>query len=424
MKGYRKRIADALLQDKLAVKGAVLIEGPKWCGKTTTAERAAQSVLALDDPDRLSQNLALAQIRPSALLDGAKPRLLDEWQVAPVLWDAVRHAVDRAQTQGLFILTGSSVPPKADATLHTGTGRIARLRMRTMSLWESGESSGTVSLSELFAGADPTGATVGADFDGIAFALCRGGWPAAVEMTGRRALAHAPDYLDAVIDSDVSRVDGVSRKPDTTRRLLRSLARLQGSQAAATAIRDDVAANEADSFSEDTVSDYLSALRKLFVVEDLPAWCPNLRAKTPVRTTDTRHFADPSIAAAALGLAPADLLRDLPTFGLLFETLAVRDLRACADALDGDVFHYRDKSGLECDAVVRLRNGSFGLVEIKLGGAALIEKGARSLLALAAKLDPDKLPRPSFLLVLVADGDIAYRRPDGIIVCPLSALKP
>ncbi len=401
-----------------------MIEGPKWCGKTTTAEQAANSVLALDDPDRLPQNLALAQIRPSSLLEGPKPRLLDEWQVAPVLWDAVRHAVDRTQTQGLFILTGSSVPPKADATFHTGTGRIARLRMRTMSLWESGESSGTVSLGDLFNGTDPTGATAGASFEDIAFALCRGGWPAAVDMPGRRALDHAIDYLDAVASADISRVDGVFRNPDTAHRLLRSLARLQGTQSAATVIRDDVAANEADSFSEDTVSDYLSALRKLFVVEDLPAWCPNLRAKTPIRTTDTHHFTDPSIATAALGLAPADILRDLPTFGLLFETLAVRDLRAYADALDGDVRHYRDKSGLECDAVIRLRNGSFGLVEIKLGGATLIEKGARSLLALAAKLDPAKLSRPSFLIVLVADGDIAYRRPDGIIVCPLSALKP
>lgn len=424
MKTYRKRIADSLLQDKLTLKGAVLIEGPKWCGKTTTAGQAANSVLALDDPDRLPQNLALAQIRPSSLLEGPKPRLLDEWQVAPVLWDAVRHAVDRTQSQGLFILTGSSVPPKADATFHTGTGRIARLRMRTMSLWESGESSGTVSLGNLFNGTDPTGATAGASFEDIAFALCRGGWPAAVDMPGRRALDHAIDYLDAVASADISRVDGVFRNPDTAHRLLRSLARLQGTQSAATVIRDDVAANEADSFSEDTVSDYLSALRKLFVVEDLPAWCPNLRAKTPIRTTDTRHFTDPSIATAALGLAPADILRDLPTFGLLFETLAVRDLRAYADALDGDVRHYRDKSGLECDAVIRLRNGSFGLVEIKLGGATLIEKGARSLLALAAKLDPAKLSRPSFLIVLVADGDIAYRRPDGIIVCPLSALKP
>lgn len=424
MKTYRKRIADSLLQDKLTLKGAVLIEGPKWCGKTTTAGQAANSVLALDDPDRLPQNLALAQIRPSSLLEGPKPRLLDEWQVAPVLWDAVRHAVDRTQSQGLFILTGSSVPPKADATFHTGTGRIARLRMRTMSLWESGESSGTVSLGDLFNGTDPTGATAGASFEDIAFALCRGGWPAAVDMPGRRALDHAIDYLDAVASADISRVDGVFRNPDTAHRLLRSLARLQGTQSAATVIRDDVAANEADSFSEDTVSDYLSALRKLFLVEDLPAWCPNLRAKTPIRTTDTRHFTDPSIATAALGLAPADILRDLPTFGLLFETLAVRDLRAYADALDGDVRHYRDKSGLECDAVIRLRNGSFGLVEIKLGGATLIEKGARSLLALAAKLDPAKLSRPSFLIVLVADGDIAYRRPDGIIVCPLSALKP
>lgn len=425
METYRKRIADGLLAEALEVKGAVLVEGLKWCGKTTTAEQAAKSVLYLDEPDRLAQNLELAAIRPSRLLEGDMPRLIDEWQIAPALWDAVRHAVDRARAQGLFILTGSTVPPKADATLHTGIGRITRLRMRTMTLWESGESSGEVSLGDLFAGADPTGARAGADFDALAFAVCRGGWPAAVGMRGRRALAHAPDYAETVAESDISRIDGVSRDPETARRVLRSLARLQGSQAAATAIRDDVAANETDSFSEDTVASYLGALRKLFVVEDMPAWCPNLRCKTPVRTTDTRYFSDPSVAAAALGLGPADLLSDLSTYGLFFETLVVRDLRVYAEALGGTVRHYRDKSGLECDAVVHLRNGDYGLVEIKLGGAPLIAKGVGSLQALAGKVDGKKTRPPAFRMVVVADGDFAYRRKeDGVLVCPISCLRP
>ena len=425
METYRKRIADGRLAEALEVKGAVLVEGLKWCGKTTTAEQAAKSVLYLDEPDRLAQNLELAAIRPSRLLEGDKPRLIDEWQIAPALWDAVRHAVDRARAQGLFILTGSTVPPKADATLHTGIGRITRLRMRTMTLWESGESSGEVSLGDLFAGADPTGARAGADFDALAFAVCRGGWPAAVGMRGRRALAHAPDYVETVAESDISRIDGVSRDPETARRVLRSLARLQGSQAAATAIRDDVAANETDSFSEDTVASYLGALRKLFVVEDMPAWCPNLRCKTPIRTTDTRYFSDPSIAAAALGVGPADLMNDMPTFGLFFETMAVRDLRTCADALGGTLCHYHDKSGLECDAILRLENGSYGLIEIKTGGDALIAKGVASLTALASKIDTTRMPPPSFRMVVVAEGDIAYRRPeDGILVCPLSTLRP
>ena len=294
-----------------------------------------------------------------------------------------------------------------------------------MTLWESGESSGEVSLGDLFAGADPTGARASADFDALAFAVCRGGWPAAVGMRGRRALAHAPDYVETVAESDISRIDGVSRDPETARRVLRSLARLQGSQAAATAIRDDVAANETDSFSEDTVASYLGALRKLFVVEDMPAWCPNLRCKTPVRTTDTRYFSDPSVAAAALGLGPADLLSDLSTYGLFFETLVVRDLRVYAEALGGTVRHYRDKSGLECDAVVHLRNGDYGLVEIKLGGAPLIEKGVGSLQALAGKVDGKKTKPPAFRMVVVADGDFAYRRKeDGVVVCPISCLKP
>ena len=425
METYRKRIADGRLAEALEVKVAVLVEGLKWCGKTTTAEQAAKSVLYLDEPDRLAQNLELAAIRPSRLLEGDKPRLIDEWQIAPALWDAVRHAVDRARAQGMFILTSSTVSPKADATLHTGIGRITRLRMRTMTLWESGESSGEVSLGDLFAGADPTGARAGADFDALAFAVCRGGWPAAVGMRGRRALAHAPDYVETVAESDISRIDGVSRDPETARRVLRSLARLQGSQAAATAIRDDVAANETDSFSEDTVASYLGALRKLFVVEDMPAWCPNLRCKTPVRTTDTRYFSDPSVAAAALGLGPADLLSDLSTYGLFFETLVVRDLRVYAEALGGTVRHYRDKSGLECDAVVHLRNGDYGLVEIKLGGAPLIEKGVGSLQALAGKVDGKKTKPPAFRMVVVADGDFAYRRKeDGVVVCPISCLRP
>ncbi len=432
MNTYRKRIADEILSEKLSYMGAVLVQGPKWCGKTTTARQAAQSEVFLDDTARGRANRLLAQTRPDRLLKGASPRLIDEWQMEPSLWDAVRSAVDNGG-RGMFILTGSAVPPEADSedgkvkppVRHTGTGRIARLAMRPMSLWESGESSGEVSIEDLFSGLDPSGAGCERELEDIGELICRGGWPGTLDLVGRAARGPAKGYFTAIAESDISRVDNTLRDPERVRRLMRSLARLQGTQSSASVICADMKANDTDSLTEDTVYSYLKALRKIFVTEDLRAWCPYLRCKTPMRTTDTRYYTDPSIATAAMGVTPGDLMNDLPSFGLYFETLAIRDLRTYAEALGGSLFHYMDKSGLECDAVISLDNGTYGLVEIKLGGETLIEKGVKSLEALTAKIDTTRMKAPSFRMVLTATGNIAYRRSeDGIIVCPIACLKP
>lgn len=427
MSNYKKRVADGILAEKLAGKGAVLIEGAKWCGKTTTAEQVAKSVLYMGDKDTQSQNLQIADFKPSRLLEGAKPRLLDEWQIAPKLWDTVRFAVDHTPGMGHFILTGSTVPDeKRDEINHSGTGRICRMRMRPMSLWESAESSGEVSLSALFESPDDfAGGESSLKLEDVAFACCRGGWPAAVGLRERIALNQAYDYIESVTESDISKPDDVRRDPDTARRIMRSYARLQGTQSAMTVIAADIAAHEPESFNEDTVYSYVGALKKIFVVEDMPAWCPNLKCKTPLRTSDTRYFTDPAIVTASLGAGPGDLMNDLTAFGLVFETLVARDLRTYAEALNANVRHYHDKSGLECDMVVNLRDGRSGLVEVKLGGDALIEGGAASLNALYDKLDTSKTRTPSFKMVVVADGEFAYRRKmDDVIVCPIGCLRP
>ena len=423
VQNYKKRIADMLLTRKLEGKGAVLIEGAKWCGKTTTAEQLSRSVLYMSDPEKMAQYLEMAEISPKYLLAGQTPRLLDEWQLAPKLWDAVRFEVDHRDELGQFILTGSAVPPETKDIRHSGTGRFARLKMRPMSLFESGESNGEVSLSELFGGDREIGGTNGISFEQLAFLVCRGGWPRATKMRGSIALEQAFDYCEAVMNSDISRADNVSRDPARTRRLMRAYARHQGTQAANTVIKADIAANDNTTFDEDTLYSYISALKKIFVIEDMEAWNPNLRSKTAIRTSDTRYFVDPSIAAAVLGLGPQDLLDDLNTFGLLFETMCVRDLRVYADALNGQVYHYRDASGLECDAVIHLRNGHYGLIEIKLGGEKLVEEGAAVLKKLEEKIDTAKMKAPSFKMVLTGTGDYAYRRRDGIVVVPIGALK-
>ena len=426
MKKYAKRVADELLARKLEGMGAVLVQGAKWCGKTTTCEQVAASVLYMGDPKKRKENLDMASIDVTALLEGAKPRLVDEWQVAPVFWDAIRHLVDHADGAGQFILTGSVVPPKTEEKTHSGTGRIARLTMRPMTLWESGESSGTVSLGDLFSGKAPKSArAAGRELEEIAFLACRGGWPQAVLQRRGIALDRAFDYVDAVADEDISRVDGVQRDPARARRLLRSYARLQGTQSNLRAIKLDMAGDGIDAPDEDTVASYRNALAKLFVVEDMPAWCPNLRCRTPIRTSDTRYFVDPSIATASLGLGPGDLMSDLTSFGFFFETMAVRDLRVYAEALSGGVAHYRDASGLECDSVVHLRNGAYGLVEVKLGGDRLIAEGVANLEAFSGKIDTKTMKPPAFRMVVTAVGDYAYRRPaDGIYICPLTALRP
>lgn len=423
MEKYRKRIVDKLLAYRLEEVGAVLIEGPKWCGKTTTAEQQAKSILYMADPEKQKDYLEMADLRIKMLLNGDAPRLIDEWQIIPQIWDAIRFEVDHRNKEGQFILTGSAVPASADNIHHTGTGRFAWVTMRPMSLWESEDSTGEVSIEQLFKGNTNIEGYNKLKLEDIAFLVCRGGWPSTIGKNTRVALHLAYDYYDAVVKSDISRVDEISRNSERTKLLLRSYARAQGAQVSVNAIRQDMINNDDDSLSDKTIQNYIGALKKIFVVEDMPAWNPNLRSKTAIRTADTRYFVDPSIAVASLGLGPEDLINDLETFGLFFETLCVRDLRVYAESLDGSVYHYRDKNGLECDAVIHLRNGSYGLIEIKLGGAQAIEKGVSTLTALASNIDTSKMKAPSFLMVLTAVGDYAYQRKDGVFVVPIGCLK-
>lgn len=423
MKEYNYRIVDSLLQDKLEAKGAVLIEGPKWCGKTTTATQKAASILHMDNPTEKDQNLTLAKLNPLRLLKGAAPRLIDEWQIAPTLWDSIRYEVDQREEMGQFILTGSAVPADTKEINHSGTGRFSWLMMRPMSLYESKESTGEISLKELFDentnidGENPN------DIEKLAFLICRGGWPGAIDLKEKPALQQAFDYLDGVVKSDINRADGIEKNEERVRRIMRSLARNQGSQTPTTVIANDILANDSSSVNEDTVQTYIKALKKIFVIEDMPAWNPNLRSKSAIRTSDTRYYVDPSIASASLGLGPDDLLNDLNTFGLLFETLCVRDLRIFAESLNGSVYHYRDNTGLECDAVIHLRNGKYGLIEIKLGGDDLIEEGAKTLKKLKDCIDTTKMNKPSFLMVLTGIGKYTYKREDGVLVIPIGVLK-
>ena len=428
MKHYRERIADELLKINLEAAGLVLIEGTKWCGKTTTAEQQCGSVIYMNDPSRRATYMQLAQTAPNVLLEGKSPRLVDEWQDAVELWDAARFEVDhREENTGQFIFTGSTVipPEKRKKIRHSGTGRVARFKMRPMSLFESGESNGTVSLGDLFDGTAPTVCQANPlDINQLAFLICRGGWPVSLSMSEKAALKQSYNYIDAIVNEDISSVDGVRRDPRFSRRLLKSYARAQASQSTISTIYADLTANDDGSLTEESISSYLKALRNLFVIEDSQAWNPNLRSKAAIRTSDTRYFVDPSIAAAAIGAGPKDLIKDLNTMGLFFETMCIRDLRVYADALDGEIYHYRDKSGLECDAVIHLKNGRYGLVEIKLGGERQIDAGIRNLLALAGKIDTGKMDQPAFRMVVTGIGDFAYRNNDGTYIVPLSALRP
>lgn len=437
MNGYKNRVADRLLAEKLEAFGAVLIEGPKYCGKTTLATQQARSILSMADTDTLGQNLALARTNISRLLAGETPRLIDEWQIAPQFWDAVRNEVDKRNEDGQFMLTGSAVPPKPkkdengniieeENIHHTGTGRISRLRLRTMSLWESEDSTGDVSLEELFINPDTVDGVSDIDLDRLAYLTCRGGWPKAVlKKSEKAALAQAFDYYDSVVSNDIKRVDDIDRDEELTKRIMRSYARNQGTQATVGTILADIKSNGDERMSDSTVYSYIKALKEIFVIEDSIAWNPNLRSKTAIRTSDTRYFIDPSIATAALGMGPKDLINDMETFGFIFETLAIRDLRVYADALDGKVYHYRDKNNLECDAVIHLRNGSYGLVEVKIGGTEPIREGAESLKTLSSKIDSTRMKTPSFMMVLTGIGKFAYKRPeDGVLVVPIGCLRP
>lgn len=424
MKQYKNRVIDRLLADKLEAMGAVLIEGPKYCGKTTTGEQQARSVLYMADPEIKDRNLTMASTNIKRLLAGDTPRLIDEWQIAPKLWDAIRFEVDHRGEDGQFMLTGSAAPASTSEIFHSGTGRFGWIKMRTMSLWESGDSTGDVSLGGLFSSENEVDGTSNLEIRRIAFLVCRGGWPkASLKTNESAALIEAREYVESVCRNDISRVDDVQRNAELTRRLMRSYSRHQGAQVSVATILADIKSNEASDTTEATVASYINALKRIFVIEDMAAWNPNLRSKTAIRSSDTRYFTDPSIAAAALGLGPDDLLDDPNTFGLLFETMAVRDLRVYAEALDGQVCHYRDKKGLECDAIVHLRNGRYGLIEIKLGGDNLIEAGATTLKKLASKIDTDKMKSPSFMMVLTAIGEYAYRRLDGVLVVPIGCLR-
>lgn len=425
MSNYRPRIADKLLSESLEAMGAVLVQGTKWCGKTTTSVEHAASVLYMDDPEAKEQNLSLAETNVKRLLQGDTPRVIDEWELAPQLWDAARFEIDHREVHnGQFIFTGSAVPKdkEREKIFHSGAGRFDWITMRTMSLWESGDSTGEVSINSLFQGDKPDGKS-NIDLDRLAYLVCRGGWPGALALTENASLRVSRAYLKAVLNSDISRVDGVKRHPALMSRVIRSLARNQGCQIPVSTIYEDIRQNEHSTISTYTIDDYIKVLKKIFLEEDMSAWNPNLRSKTAIRTSDTRYFVDPSIATAALGVGPKDLINDLKNFGFYFETMAIRDLRVYADALDGELFHYRDKNGLECDAVLHRRNGQYGLIEVKIGGEDSISKGASTLLSLSGKIDTEKMLPPSFLMVLTGIGEYAYMRRDGVMVVPIGCLK-
>ena len=421
---YKRRVVDLLLAERLEEVDAVLIEGPKWCGKTTTALQQARSTVMLANPEVLLQSKSMIATSASHLLSGLVPRLFDEWQTLPELWDNIRYEVDVRNEEGQFILTGSAVPVESDKIVHTGTGRFAWITMRPMSLWESEESTGDVSLQALFDGDLAIQGENKHQLEDIAFMLCRGGWPSALERSTRAALRVASDYYDAVIKTDFVRVDNTLRSQNRSRMLLRSLARLQGTQTSIGVIRQDMLSNDDNTLAENTVASYIEALRKIFIVEDMPAWSTNLRSKTVIRTSPTRYFVDPSIAVAAMGISPKDLISDLKTYGFLFEAMAIRDLRVYADALDAKVYHYRDKDELECDVVMELRNGRYALIEIKLGGQDNVNLAAQQLQQLASKIDTARVGEPAFRMVLTAVGEKAFQMQDGTLVVPIGCLKP
>lgn len=422
MSEYKKRIADEILRKRLGAIGAVLIEGPKWCGKTTTAMQQANSILFMQDSSNAAMINQMADIGPKLLLEGDTPRLLDEWQVAPELWDAVRFEVDMRNAPGQFILTGSAVP-MLKSTAHTGTGRIWRMTMRPMSLYESGDSTGEVSLEALFLGKFNDVVKNKLDFDDISYLICRGGWPMAMQQTKEDALMNAYAYYDGVVNSDLSRADGVLRNPQNVDLLLRSYARMIGSQSTLTNIRADMKTVDGQELDINTVRSYIETLKKIFVVEELSGWNPNIRSKNAIRTSPTRYFVDPSIAVAALNLGPGNLANDLNTMGFFFENMCIRDLRVYADGLNGSLYKYRDKYGLECDAVLTLRNGQYALIEIKLGGTKAVEEGAEALNKLEKLITEKGYNPPTFKMIITGNNPYGYRRKDGIYQIPIGCLK-
>lgn len=425
---YNKRIVDTELEDRLETFGATVIVGPKWCGKTTTGLQKAKSVIRMQDPDTREGYLQTANTKPSLLLKGENPRLIDEWQDAPVLWDAVRLAVDNRQEKGLFILTGST-SIDYNAIRHTGTGRISRLKMYPMSLYESHESNGSISLETLFEDQkyDIDGLQSELSIEELIYAACRGGWPGSLQMNKKQGMMIARDYLNNICESDITTVDGVRRNPAWTRQILKSYARNISTLAKKSIIHKDIAANE-ETLSMVTLDSYLNALKRLFVIEDIDAWCPAIRSATTIRSGSKREFIDPSIAVAALGMTPEQLELDLKTFGFIFECLCIRDIKVYSQSLGGTVSYYHDKYGLEADAVLHLDNGKFALIEFKLGSRE-IEEGAKHLLKIKELIkeynqkEKQILIREPDLLMVITGGNMAYTRDDGVKIVPIGCLK-
>ena len=414
-KTYYPRICDKILQEKLQLTGASLVIGPKWCGKTETALQASASVIYIQSDPQYKET---GKLMPSLLLEGDTPRLIDEWQEVPELWNAVRHLVDLRGKQGQFILTGSATP-RDEVMTHSGIGRISRIQMRPMSLYESKESSGVISLKALFDGEHDIGAVSSLEIAHIASLICRGGWPGAVTLSsGNEKMVQ--EYTDMLVEEDIHNIDNIERNPYRVRQVLRSLARNISTLTTAYTILEDVRANDV-TLNERTLDNYLNAMRRLFVVEDVPAWAPSLRSKTTIRTSLKRQLTDPSIATAVMRVNENGLLHDLNTFGFLFESLCTRDLRIYAQANDGEIFHYRDKDQLEIDLIVSLKDGRWGAIEVKLGEYQA-DEAASNLIKLKNKVDTSRIGDPSFLMILTG-GKYAYKRKDNVLVVPIGCLK-
>lgn len=425
MKQYLNRCADTLLKEKLESSGAVWIKGPKWCGKSTTAERIAKSSVYMQNRKDRDQNIALAKNAPEFFLSGDTPKLIDEWQIVPFIWDDIRYEVDKRDEFGQFILTGSATPlidEEEKQKQHSGVGRISSLVMRPMSLYESLDSNGQISLASLFRNEKVNPAFSDKKLLDYAFYCCRGGWPKSVGQSEKVSMEIAKNYYDGLVENDIRSVDNVSRDIDKVKLFLHSYARNVSTECSVETMLSDINGGNQKLISDETVKSYIKAFEKLYVVEDIKAWCPNLRSKTTIRTSPTRHFVDPSIACRALGAYKEDLINDLNTFGLVFEDLAVRDLKIYADTLGGEVYHYRDRNGLEADAVIHLYNGKWAAFEIKLRDQERIEEGAKNLLRLASLIDDQRMKKPEFLMVITAT-EYAYQREDGVWVVPLACLK-
>ena len=415
---YLPRLIDKTLNFYLETFGAILLEGPKWCGKTTTASILAKSILKMQDPNQSKNYMKIADVNPSLLLEGDNPRLIDEWQMAPALWDAVRSEVDNKGIPGQYILTGSVTPPK-DSVMHTGTGRIARLNMRTMSLYESRDSNGSVSLKSLFEGNSQISSRSKLTIKDLTYLVCRGGWPQSVEKSERSSLLIANQYVKSIYNNDSLNQAGITKDPKRMQAVLRSYARNIQTLASNKVILEDIKSKDID-ISEATLYSYLNILERLFIIEETSAWAPKIRSKTALRTSNKKGFVDPSIAAAILGLTPDMLLKDFETFGFLFESMCMRDLRIYTEQLNGEVFHYHDQYGLESDAVIRLNNGNYALVEVKLGNKAE-EQGAKNLIKLESLLIDKGHSKTAFKMMLTG-GEYAYKRDDDVIVVPLGCL--